>query len=164
MTQISKLQWQCLPFNELDIHQLYALLRLRVDIFVVEQTCPYPELDGKDRLRDTRHLVVYRDRELIAYARLLAPGGNHDNPSIGRVATSKTARGNGLGHQLITAAIDHCRQLWPDTAIDISAQAYLQDFYTQYGFNPISNIYLEDGIEHIDMRLEKANIRSHKSF
>ncbi|TVU58956.1 GNAT family N-acetyltransferase [Vibrio atlanticus] len=147
--------WHSIPFSELSTQQLYQLLKLRVDVFVVEQNCPYPELDGKDTLVGVHHLLGYANEELVACARLLPPGTSYDNTSIGRVATKQSARGNGLGHQLITEALMRCETLWPKTTIDIGAQQHLENFYANHGFKTISEMYLEDDIPHVDMRLEK---------
>ena len=147
--------WHSIPFSELSTQQLYQLLQLRVDVFVVEQTCPYPELDGKDTLEGVQHLMGYADGELIACARLLPPGTTYNNASIGRVATKQSARGNGLGHKLLVEALARCEALWPNTTIDIGAQEHLESFYANHGFKTISEMYLEDDIPHVDMRLEK---------
>ncbi len=85
--------WQCIPFCQLTTEQLYDLLKLRVDVFVVEQTCPYPELDNKDRMTGVHHLLGYQDKELVACARLLPMGVSYPSVSIGRVATKASARG-----------------------------------------------------------------------
>ncbi|MDH5889506.1 GNAT family N-acetyltransferase [Vibrio splendidus] len=147
--------WHSIPFSELSTQQLYQLLKLRVDVFVVEQNCPYPELDGKDTLAGVEHLLGYADAELVACARLLPPGTSYDNTSIGRVATKQSARGDGLGHQLIKEALTRCETLWPSTTIDIGAQQHLENFYANHGFETISEMYLEDDIPHVDMRFEK---------
>lgn len=147
--------WQCIPFNELTTQQLYQLLKLRVDVFVVEQTCPYPELDDKDHQTGVQHLMGFSGDELIACARLLPAGTSYDHISIGRVATKLSARGNGLGHQLLKQALTECEKLWPNQTIDIGAQEHLKSFYQEHGFTQISEMYLEDDIPHIDMRLEK---------
>ncbi|MCG9558249.1 MULTISPECIES: GNAT family N-acetyltransferase [Vibrio] len=149
------INWYSLPFTELSTQQLYQLLKLRVDVFVVEQTCPYPELDGKDTLAGVQHLLGYADEELVACARLLPPGTTYDNASIGRVATKQSARGDGLGHQLLKEALTSCEVFWPGTTIDIGAQQHLESFYKSHGFKTISEMYLEDDIPHVDMRLEK---------
>ncbi len=146
------IQWQRLTFAQLTTIQLYQLLKLRVDVFVVEQACPYPELDNKDLLEHTYQLLGYRHGELIACARLLPPGVSYPNASIGRVATAQQHRGGGLGHQLMAQAVNHCLDLWPQSAIEIGAQAHLEHFYQQHGFVKTSESYLEDGIAHIDMQ------------
>ncbi|CNI05504.1 GNAT family N-acetyltransferase [Yersinia ruckeri] len=145
--------WQCVPFSQLNINQLYDLIKLRIDVFVVEQSCPYSELDNKDRVSDVHHLLGYQGDELIATARLLPAGVSYPSVSIGRVATQCSARGNGLGHQLLQVALMHCQRLWPEEPIEIGAQLYLSEFYSRYGFIATSESYLEDGIPHIDMKL-----------
>ncbi|MGR5236808.1 GNAT family N-acetyltransferase [Vibrio alfacsensis] len=146
------INWVSLPFSQLTTTQLYEMLRLRVDVFVVEQACPYPELDGKDTLEGVYHLLGYQDGKLVACARLLPAGTTYDHVSIGRVVTKQSARGDGLGHQLLEQALQHCQQLWPNQTIDIGAQEHLRAFYARHGFEAISESYLEDGIPHVDMR------------
>jgi len=125
--------------------QLYALLTLRVDVFVVEQECPYPELDGRDLLPDTGHVWYEQDGELLGYLRLLRePVGWR----IGRVCTAKQARGTGLGARLMAAAMTHIG----DAPAVLDAQTYATDFYARFGFAPIGAPFDEDGIEHITMR------------
>ncbi|RTZ14770.1 GNAT family N-acetyltransferase [Vibrio aquaticus] len=147
--------WQLIPFSELNTQQLYQLLKLRVDVFVVEQTCPYPELDGKDHQTGVHHLLGYQDNELVACARLLPQGLSYPCVSIGRVATLKSKRGGGLGHQLLEQALKSCESLWPRESIEIGAQEHLADFYSRHGFVQTSKMYLEDDIPHIDMKLSK---------
>lgn len=153
-------------FEELSSLTLYNALKLRSDIFVVEQNCVYPDLDDKDLHPDTLHLlldtvpVVAANRlsqstsTVVAYARCLAPGVSYPGSSIGRVAVSSSARGHGLAKLLMLKAISLCQQHWPDQNIQIGAQVYLQHFYTQLGFIPFSEPYDEDGIMHIDMELK----------
>ncbi|GEM77022.1 GNAT family N-acetyltransferase [Vibrio sagamiensis] len=146
------LNWVLLPFSQLTNQQLYEMLRLRVDVFVVEQTCPYPELDGKDTIEGVQHLLGYQDEQLVACTRLLPSGVSFESVSIGRVATKLSARKQGLGHQLLQQALTHCQILWPDQSIEIGAQKHLVDFYAQHGFEVSSDVYLEDGILHVNMR------------
>lgn len=146
------IQWLSLPFNKLSNNQLFDLLKLRVDVFVVEQNCAYPELDEKDRHPDTQHLMGFVDDKLVACARLLPAGLSYDSVSIGRIATSETYRGNGAGKTLVEKAIKHCEQIWPQCSIEIGAQEYLIRFYQKFGFQPTSAVYLEDGIPHLDMK------------
>lgn len=146
------IQWHLVPFSQLSTTQLYQLLKLRVDVFVVEQNCPYPELDGNDILHGVHHLLGYKNGELVACTRLLPAGTTYDSVSIGRVATKHNARGGGLGHQLMQQSIMHCQQLWPNEAIEIGAQEHLKSFYQQHGFIVTSEMYLEDGIPHVDMK------------
>ena len=147
--------WQLIPFSQLDTTQLYQLLKLRVDVFVVEQTCPYPELDDKDHQSGVHHLLGYQGKELVACARLLPKGLSYSSVSIGRVATMENKRGGGLGHQLLIQALKECESLWPGESIEIGAQEHLASFYGQHGFIQTSEVYLEDDIPHIDMKLEK---------
>lgn len=149
------IEWQKLSFEELTTGQLYQLLKLRVDVFVVEQKCPYPELDDKDHVGDVYHLLGYQDGELVACARLLPPGISYNGASIGRVATKKDFRGGGLGHKLLDYAVKQCVSMWPEHDIEVGAQEYLEDFYRQYGFVRTSEMYLEDDIPHIDMKRVK---------
>ncbi len=148
------LTWQVCTFNQLSTSQLYQLLKLRVDIFVVEQNCPYAELDNKDTQEGVYHLIGYFQNEIVACARLMEPGVHYSNTSIGRVAVKASYREQGLGHNLIAEAIAQCRTIWPGSTIDIGAQQHLCHFYKKHGFIPISDMYLEDNIPHIDMRLQ----------
>ena len=150
------INWQLHPFHELTTIQLYQMLKLRVDVFVVEQTCPYPELDDKDHQPGVHHLLGYCEGQLIACARLIPQGLSYPSVSIGRVATAFDSRGNGLGHKLLDKAIQECQQLWPGIDIEIGAQEHLASFYSQHGFKQTSEMYLEDDIPHIDMKLSKA--------
>jgi ElaA protein len=132
--------------DEITAAQLYPLLKLRVDVFVVEQECPYPELDGRDLLPTTRHLWWQPGDELLGCLRLLRdPDGTH---RIGRVCTTKQTRGTGLGATLMAAAMDHIGAA--DAVLE--AQTYALDFYARFGFEPAGERYLEDGIEHMTMR------------
>lgn len=128
--------------------ELYAVLKLRVDVFVVEQACPYPELDGKDA--DALHLRLLIDGETAAYARLWRP--ENGAPRIGRVLVSPDHRGKRLGEALMQEAIRACEAHFPGMPIELSAQSYLLQFYRSLGFSPASEEYVEDGIPHIDMR------------
>ncbi len=147
--------WQLKPFVELTTIQLYQLLKLRVDVFVVEQQCPYPELDNKDHQKGVYHLLGYDGDQLVACARLLPKGVSYPSVSIGRVATAADHRGGGIGHQLLEESLKSCQSLWPDESIEIGAQEYLAAFYTRHGFVRTSDMYLEDDIPHIDMKLTK---------
>ncbi|NVK56936.1 MAG: GNAT family N-acetyltransferase [Alteromonadaceae bacterium] len=149
------LNWQCYRFDQLSTIHLYALLRLRTDVFVVEQNCPYPELDGKDCNDNTHHLLAFDGDKLEAYARLLPPGLSFPQVSIGRVVVAESGRGKGIGSVLITEALEHCQRLWPDQNIQIGAQLHLVNVYEKFGFVRHSDDYLEDGIPHVDMLLTK---------
>lgn len=131
--------------DELSAAELYALLKLRVDVFVVEQEAPYAELDGRDLLPDTGHLWWPPDGAPRAYLRLLRePGGWR----IGRVCTALDARGEGLGARLMSEAMARVG----DADVVLDAQTYAQRFYARFGFEPEGEPFDEDGIEHITMR------------
>lgn len=149
------INWSLLAFEQLSTTQLYDLLKVRTDVFVVEQNCPYPELDNKDRLVGVHHLLGFEGDELVAYARLLPPGVSYSEVSIGRVLVAENARGKGYGRLLIAEALKQCEVLWPGQSIQIGAQVYLEKVYSQFGFKRNSDDYLEDGIPHVDMILDK---------
>lgn len=147
------LQWRCLPWSGLDRDELYDLLQLRSAVFVVEQHCPYLDLDGKDRADGAWHLLGRgADGALLAYLRLLPPGLSYDDPSFGRVVTAPAARGGGLGDALVEEALRHAARLWPGRALTIGAQAHLARFYGKHGFSAFGAPYDEDGIPHLHMR------------
>lgn len=145
----SPLTWRCLPFDALHARTLYALLQLRAEVFVVEQTCVFQDMDGADA--QCFHLLGESARGLGAYARLVPPGLKYPEASIGRVVTLPAARGGGLGHALMSEAVRALVSLWGVQPIRIGAQAHLQAFYGQHGFTPAGPIYIEDGIDHIEM-------------
>ena len=148
------MEWQLKTFECLSTQDLYQLLQIRVDVFVVEQNCPYPELDGKDILADTLHLYATNSAgKIVAYARLLAPSVSYPQASIGRVLVASEARGAGLANQLMQRAISATLQQWPEQGIQIGAQQYLVEYYQSHGFMINSDMYLEDGIPHLDMLL-----------
>ncbi|WP_110693582.1 GNAT family N-acetyltransferase [Salinicola halophyticus] len=144
--------WQTGP--ELDPAELYALLSLREAVFVVEQQCPYQELDGHDLHGSTHHLSVLAADHLAATLRLKVPEEIDRPASIGRVVIHPDHRGGGLGHELLRAALTRIESLWPGRDARLSAQAHLQGYYGRHGFEPVGEIYVEDGIPHIDMQRE----------
>jgi ElaA protein len=143
--------WICKPFNELTPAALYAVLQLRNEVFVVEQQCVFQDADNKDQL--SFHLMGWEGDQLVAYTRLVPPGIAYEEASIGRVVTAITARGSGIGRQLMQQSIAACRKLFGNGTIRIGAQLYLKQFYASLGFIPTGGIYPEDGIEHIQMLL-----------
>lgn len=148
------IQWQDLHHSQLTVPQLYALLKLRCEVFVVEQTCAYQDVDGDDLIGENRHLLGWRDGELVAYARILKSEDDFDPVVIGRVIVSSAVRGEKLGYQLMDQALASCQQHWPQKAIYLGAQAHLQPFYAHFGFTPVTDVYDEDGIPHIGMARE----------
>lgn len=143
------MDWHVLEFKQLSTLQLYALLQLRAEIFVVEQNCAYQDIDGWDQ--NALHILGERQQELLCYARILGPGVRYAEPSIGRVINRLRERGNGLGRQLMQLALQECENKYPGMAIRISAQHYLEQFYASLGFSVVSEPYLEDGIPHVEM-------------
>lgn len=133
-------------FQELDAATLYGILKLRVDVFVVDQRCAYPELDGRDTEPGTRHLWYERDRVPVAYLRILAEADG--SARIGRVVTAKEARGSGLAHQLMAAAL----AVVGDRPIVLDAQSNVTRLYERYGFERSGPDFVEDGIPHTPMR------------
>lgn len=152
---MSPIQWQCLPFAQLSSNQLYQLLQLRADVFVVEQNCAYQDLDGRDQHPQALHLFNRpTQQEISAYARILPPGLVFEGVAIGRVVVTVNARGQGLGKTLMMEAIAVARKQWGQVAIEISAQVQWLDFYRSLGFMEQGESYLEDNIPHIHMLLE----------
>jgi ElaA protein len=145
--------WMCCRFNELSSLQLYDVLQLRAAIFIVEQNCAYQDIDGLDMHPDTHHLLHYSAAgELLAYLRILAAGVSYSDVAIGRVVTAESARGQGLGHQLLVEGMNAAKSLWPEQDLYLSAQSHLQHYYQRYGFVTVTVEYLEDEIPHVGMR------------
>lgn len=143
------ISWTLKKFDELTIHELYAILQLRNEVFAIEQNCVYPDMDNKDQ--PSYHLMGMQNEKLIAYARIIPPGIVYNEPSIGRVVTSPVVRGTGMGKELMKRSIRHIEELYGETPIRISAQVYLQKFYTELGFQTTGDVYIEDNLEHIEM-------------
>lgn len=146
-----ELQWKFSAFDELSNPELYAILQLRNAVFIVEQNCVYQDLDGKDL--QGIHICAWQDNQLAAYCRVLPPGISYPEASIGRIATALTYRKAGYGRQLVQSAIDLALEKFDCKNITISAQAYLQHFYESFGFVKTGEMYLEDDIPHIKMKL-----------
>lgn len=146
------IQYSVKPFSDLTTQELYEILALRIEVFIVEQYCPFQDLDGKDQ--QCLHFIG-RDEagRLATYVRLVPPGVSYDTySSIGRVCTAEFARGKGMGKQLMLAAITAIYELYPNTSIKIGAQKYLTGFYESVGFRLLPNTdYLEDKIIHVQM-------------
>jgi len=147
------LTWQCSPFDQLSTKVLYAILKARQVVFVVEQNCPF--LDADDVDQHCLHLAGWQVQDsnnaLAAYARLVPPGVKYGEPSIGRVITSPEFRGQGLGKELMLRAVQSMDEFYPGLAIRIGAQQYLERFYSGFGFVTASPTYIEDGIPHVEM-------------
>lgn len=147
--------WQDIHHSQLTTEQLYKILKLRSEVFVIEQQCIYQDIDDQDLIGENRHIMAWQNSNLVAYARILV--FTHEQPahlSIGRVITVPSARGTGLGYQLIEQALNACREHWlSNMPIHLSAQAHLQKFYGSFGFTAEGEVYDEDGIPHIKMIL-----------
>jgi len=142
--------WETRSFKNLDVPTLYAILKIRQEVFVVEQNCPYLDADGLDQQAD--HLFARSDTgKLLAYARVFLPTAAQPYSRIGRVLSAGNKRGSGLGKQLMQRALDYTQQHAPEAPVRLSAQTYLRDFYNAFGFVEIGEEYLEDDIPHIDM-------------
>jgi ElaA protein len=152
------MEWQWSAFEQLSVDDLYAVLAARQEVFILEQRCFYPDIDGIDR--GAHHLIGWShhdgERKPAAYLRCVPPGVKFDEPSLGRVLTAPFARGSGAGKVMMEEALRRAEQLHSGRAIRISAQLYLQRFYEGFGFRVTSAPYDEDGIPHIEMLREAA--------
>lgn len=144
--------WKIKRFEALSIRELYELLLLRSEVFVVEQNCVYPDIDGKDE--KAIHLIGEENGHIVAYARLFKPNDYFEQASIGRVVVKESYRDKKLGHILMREAIQGIKSHFDQRKITISAQLYLKKFYESHGFMQTSEMYLEDDIPHIEMRKE----------
>ena len=154
------LHWVFRPFAALGVDALHAVLRLRQQVFVVEQRCAYADVDGIDP--QCWHLLGSARGRLQACLRVVPPGLKSNEASIGRVAVAAEMRGHGLGHELVAKGVVRCAQLHPGQGIRIASQAQLQRFYERFGFRAVGDIYAEDGIAHIDM-LHDARLQAVRS-
>lgn len=141
--------WVFKKFNELLPEELYAILQIRNEVFVVEQNCIFQDADNKDQ--PSLHIMGWRQNKLVAYTRIVPPGLSFKEPSIGRVVTSPQERGKGTGHELMLVSINKVYELYGQSDIKIGAQLYLKNYYQSHGFVQTSEVYPEDGIDHIEM-------------
>lgn len=146
---MAPLTWTFTSFASLTVAQLYSILAARSAVFVVEQNCPYQDMDGVDE--HSMHLVGWQDASVAAYLRIVPPGIKFAEPSIGRVITAAVFRGTGLGRELMRRGVQQLDDLYPTQASRIGAQAHLQKFYAEFGYVTSSEVYLEDGIPHVEM-------------
>ncbi|MGI9531126.1 GNAT family N-acetyltransferase [Lutimonas sp.] len=144
------MNWTIKSFNELSVSEFHDIIQLRLDIFVVEQDCPYLDLDGKDEI--AYHLFATTDKgQTVAYTRLFGPDQYFKEASIGRVVVHKDFRKDGLGNELMTRSIEQIKHLYHTDTIRIGAQRYLRKFYESLGFVSTDEFYMEDGIPHMYM-------------
>lgn len=145
------MEWIEKTYDQLTKDDLYLILKERVDIFVVEQECPYPEIDGYDK--ESLHLYLQEGDKIIAYARLLPKHTKYEEASIGRVIVKQECRGKGYARELMNRSIEIMVNKWKESKIKLQGQEYLRHFYGSFGFEEISDVYLDDGIPHVDMML-----------
>ena len=137
-------------FDELTLNELYDILKLRVDIFVVEQNSPYGELDNKDK--ESIHIFYRENGEITAYLRIIPKFLSYESVSMGRICVKQEFRSRKLGREIVKDAINYIEKDLKEYIITIGAQEYLKDFYASFDFKPVSDIYDEDGIKHLDMQ------------
>ena len=152
MASDAPVAWTWYRWDDLDRNTLYELLRARQDVFVVEQTCPYPDIDGKDAV--AWHLIgregVASGSPILASARVFAPGDYYDEAAIGRILTTEAGRGRGLGRAIMAECHRFVAERF-DSAIRLNGQAYLKEFYEALGYRVVKGPYDEDGIPHYEM-------------
>ena len=141
-------------FSELTLEELYNILKIRVDVFVVEQKCPYPEIDGKDK--DAYHIFLRDEQGIAAYLRVLKSGVSFPEPALGRILT--TRRGEGLGAAIVRGGIKFAEEKLSAAKISIDAQVYATGFYEKLGFRQCSKPFMDDGIEHIEMIRDRNDL------
>lgn len=146
---MSNIVWKIKTFDEFTVPELYAVLKARIDVFVIEQNCPYPDLDNYDQ--KAAHIWGEEDGEVLAYCRIFDKGIKYDEASIGRVLTTELARGKSLGKLLIKYAVETIENRFRTSEIRISAQDYLLKFYGDFGFEDTGKKYMEDDIPHTEM-------------
>jgi len=149
-------KWTCKHFSELTTEELYHILRLRSEVFVVEQNCVFLDMDNKDLV--CHHVMGWSEKILLGYSRILGAGISYVESSIGRIVSSPAARGMGIGRELMSESIQAIYRLHGKGDIRIGAQYYLKEFYESYGFVQTGEIYSEDGIDHIEMLLTVIHI------
>ncbi|MCW3169475.1 GNAT family N-acetyltransferase [Chryseobacterium sp. 09-1422] len=146
---MSNIIWKIKSFEEITTSELYEIIKARVDVFVVEQDCPYPDLDGYDQ--QAVHIWAEQDQDVLAYCRIFNKEIKYPETSIGRVLTTEKARGKSLGKQLIQYAVETIENRFHTSEVRISAQDYLLRFYSGFGFEDTGKKYLEDNIPHTEM-------------
>lgn len=146
------MEWHLKTFSQLTADELYKILQVRVEVFVVEQACAYRELDDHDQT--AFHLFAVEGEKMAGYARILPPGSTYNELSIGRVLVRKEFRGKGLATELMNRALNFVQENIKANCVKIQAQEYLLSFYRSFGFESVSEVYLDEGIPHVDMILQ----------
>lgn len=158
---MSRYTWKLQPFAELSRRDLYEMIALRLEVFVIEQDCPYQDCDGKDYHGYHLNAFDAETKRIVAHLRILPPGISYAEASIGRVVNRPELRGTGLGFALMQRGVEACERLYGTGGIRISAQCYLEKFYNAFGFEALGEEYLEDNLPHIEM-LRPASISVEK--
>lgn len=143
------MEWKIKKFNELSTEEIYEILKVRNQVFIVEQNCPYEDCDDKDK--NAYHLFLSDEGKIVAYIRILHKGVSYDEISIGRVLVNREYRGKNFGRELMVKGIEFTKNELKEDSIRISGQEYLREFYKSLGFKEVSDVYLEDDIPHIEM-------------
>jgi ElaA protein len=142
--------WTTKHFNDLSVHEYHDLLYLRTEVFVVEQDCPYQEVDDKDKA--SFHLVgKTANGNVVAVSRILPPGVSYKEVSVGRVAIKQNSRGKGIADKMMLETFEFIKHEFGEVPVRISAQEYLLNFYNKHGFKQVGEMYLEDDIPHVEM-------------
>mgnify|MGYP000164786528 CR=1 FL=1 len=150
------MEWKIKKYEDLTIDELYNILKVRNEVFVVEQNCPYQDCDEKDKR--AYHLFLEDNGEIIAYSRIIEKGVSYDEVSIGRFLVQKKYRGKGFAREMLSKAIKFIEESLNENAIRISGQVYIKEFYKSFGFKEVSDVYLEDNIPHVEMLYESEEI------
>ena len=148
---MKNIKWTIKKYKELSLNELYEILQIRLEVFVIEQTCFYQDIDGSDDKSSHLFGIDTETNKIVAYSRIVNPGITYKEPSIGRVITVKSHRKLGLGRVMMIKAIEYSENEYKGQGIRISGQKYLEAFYNNLGFKTVSDVYLEDGIEHVEM-------------
>lgn len=148
---INNHHWHLKRFDELTNQELYGILQLRTEVFVVEQACIFQDMDGKDEGNCQHIFCATNDEQVIACARFFPQGVTFKEASLGRICTSPAHRGTGLGKELMRRSLVEMERCFPGEPVRIGAQTYLNEFYKNFGFVNASELYMEDGIEHVEM-------------
>jgi len=150
------MQWILKKFHDLTVDEFHDILQLRINIFVVEQNCPYPELDDRDKIA-FHFFGINKENKIIAYTRIFKPGDYYEEAAFGRVAVHQDYRNQKIGFQLVEQTIIEIHKLFGNINIKIGAQTYLNNFYQSFGFHQVGDDYIEDGIPHIHMLINKLS-------
>lgn len=150
------MEWKIKKYEDLTIDELYNILKVRNEVFVVEQNCPYQDCDEKDKR--SYHLFLEDNGEIIAYSRIIEKGVSYDEVSIGRFLVQKKHRRMGFAREMLSKAIKFVEESLNENAIRISGQVYIKEFYKSFGFKEVSDVYLEDNIPHVEMLYKSEEI------